>query len=207
MRRPGDGEDAVSSPRFHFGAMSPYSWLAAERIDALIADAEWRPLFLGGIFQATGGGTWGLTDRRKQGMAECERRARERGLGTIRWPEPWPTSDVLIARAMIFAHRRGGLKWFATEAMRLAFTEGVDLGERDAIEEAGRRSGFVGSEVAEATGSPEIKLALRAANDEAVALGVTGVPTVAVGESLFWGDDRLEEAAAVRGGSAGGVSS
>jgi 2-hydroxychromene-2-carboxylate isomerase len=37
---------------------------------------------------------------------------------------------------------------------------------------------------------------LRAATDAAHARGVFGVPTVAVGDELFWGDDRLEEAAA-----------
>ncbi len=43
---------------------------------------------------------------------------------------------------------------------------------------------------------PEIKHALRELNDEALAAGVFGVPTVLVGGELFWGDDRLEEAAA-----------
>jgi 2-hydroxychromene-2-carboxylate isomerase len=43
----------------------------------------------------------------------------------------------------------------------------------------------------------EVRAALRAANDEAVACGVFGVPTVRVGTALFWGDDRLEEAAAL----------
>jgi hypothetical protein len=41
------------------------------------------------------------------------------------------------------------------------------------------------------------RLLVRAANDEAVAHGVFGVPTVSVGARLFWGDDRLEEAARV----------
>jgi 2-hydroxychromene-2-carboxylate isomerase len=36
---------------------------------------------------------------------------------------------------------------------------------------------------------------LRAATDEAIGYGVIGVPTVRVGDQLFWGDDRLEEAA------------
>jgi 2-hydroxychromene-2-carboxylate isomerase len=44
-----------------------------------------------------------------------------------------------------------------------------------------------------------VKDALRAATDEAIALGVPGVPTVAVGERLFWGDDALEDAAAALG--------
>jgi 2-hydroxychromene-2-carboxylate isomerase len=41
-----------------------------------------------------------------------------------------------------------------------------------------------------------VKDELRALTDSAHALGVSGVPTVAVGDELFWGDDRLEEAAA-----------
>ena len=43
---------------------------------------------------------------------------------------------------------------------------------------------------------PQVKLALRAATDAAHELGVFGVPTVAVGGELFWGDDRLQDAAA-----------
>lgn len=35
---------------------------------------------------------------------------------------------------------------------------------------------------------------------EALARGVPGIPTVAIGSELFWGDDRLEEAAAAAGG-------
>ena len=44
--------------------------------------------------------------------------------------------------------------------------------------------------------SRSVKDRLRAATDEAAARGVEGVPTVAVGDELFWGDDRLEDAAA-----------
>jgi 2-hydroxychromene-2-carboxylate isomerase len=41
-----------------------------------------------------------------------------------------------------------------------------------------------------------VKDALRAATDEAAARGVTGVPSVVVGGEVFWGDDKLEHAAA-----------
>jgi 2-hydroxychromene-2-carboxylate isomerase len=49
---------------------------------------------------------------------------------------------------------------------------------------------------AAALDDPQIKRALREATEGAHARGVFGVPTVAVGDQLFWGDDRLEEAAA-----------
>jgi 2-hydroxychromene-2-carboxylate isomerase len=41
-----------------------------------------------------------------------------------------------------------------------------------------------------------VKDRLREATDRAGDLGVMGVPAVAVGDEVFWGDDRLEEAAA-----------
>lgn len=43
---------------------------------------------------------------------------------------------------------------------------------------------------------PEIRQALRSATGAAHARGVIGVPTIAIGEHLFWGDDRLQDAAA-----------
>jgi 2-hydroxychromene-2-carboxylate isomerase len=181
---------------FFFGAMSPYSWFAAERIGALLPDAEWRPVFAGGLFKANGRVTWGITADRARKIADCEGRARVHGLGPIRWPDPWPTNDVLIARAMIFAGRHGVLERFALTAMRMAFSEGLDLGELPAVRAVADRMGLPGDDVVDAVADAEIKTALRVANDDAVARGVFGVPTVSVGTALFWGDDRLEQAAA-----------
>ena len=41
-----------------------------------------------------------------------------------------------------------------------------------------------------------IKARLKQATATAGDLGVIGVPSVVVGDTVFWGDDRLEEAAA-----------
>lgn len=186
-------------PRFFFGAMSPYSWFAAERIDGLLARAQWRPLFLGGIFKENGRTSWGLTDGRSEGMADCEARAASYGLGPIHWPEHWPTNDLLIARGMVHAERQGRLKPFALSAMRLAFREGADLGDRQAVIEAGSRAGLDAPALDAALDDPDVKQALRAVNEEAVGAGVFGVPTVVLDGRLFWGDDRLAEAAAAVG--------
>jgi 2-hydroxychromene-2-carboxylate isomerase len=196
--------------RFYFGAMSPYSWLAAERIEALLPEARWRGVFAGAVFKANGRSSWGLGEARREGMADCEARAAGYGLGTIRWPVPWPTSDLLIARAMTFASRTRAstpasgaadrddalLRPLALAAMRLAFLEGGDLGDVETVLEAADRAGLDHRELREALVDPEIKQALRECTDEALALGVFGVPTVAIDGELYWGDDRLGEAAA-----------
>jgi 2-hydroxychromene-2-carboxylate isomerase len=187
----------VSSPRplFFFAAMSPYSWFAAERIERLIPDARWQGVLAGALFKANDRVSWGLTDRRAEGIADCEARAAAHGLGPIRWPQEWPTSDLLVARAIIYAEARGMLMPFALSAMRMAFLEGRDLGERETVLESGRRAGIEPSELEAALADQTVKDALRSVTGEAVALGVFGVPTVVLGTELFWGDDRLEDAA------------
>ena len=45
-----------------------------------------------------------------------------------------------------------------------------------------------------------VKDRLREHTDEALELGVIGVPTVVVDGTVFWGDDHLEDAAAAAAG-------
>ena len=179
---------------FYFGAMSPYSWLAAERMGELLPGAKWRPVFAGGLFKANGRVSWGLTERRAAGLRDCEARAAAYGIGPIRWPDPWPTNDLLAARAMLAARRLGVLVPFALSAMRLSFRERIDLGRLAAVQRAGERVGLEPEELSAAVADPGLKDELRAATDDAVSLGVFGVPTFRVDGALFWGDDRLEEA-------------
>lgn len=179
--------------------MSPYSWFAAERIESLLPQARWHGVFAGAVFKQNDRVSWGLTEQREEKLADCEARAAQHGLGPIRWPDPWPTVDLLVARAMIFCTQGREddrlLRSFGLAAMRLSFLEGVDLGESGAVLEAGRRAGIDEQALTEALQDQRIKDALRADTDAVVAAGVFGVPTVSVGEQLFWGDDRLEDAA------------
>jgi 2-hydroxychromene-2-carboxylate isomerase len=161
-------------------------------------------VFAGGLFRAAGRASWGLDERRAAGIADCEARAAAHGLGPIRWPEPWPTNDVLVARAMIIAAEAAVLRRFALAAMRLAFLEGADLGEPAAVAEAARRVALDPEEVAQGAPRPEVKERLRTETDAAHALGVIGVPSVVVGDEVFWGDDRLEQAAATARSAAAG---
>ena len=184
--------------------MSPYSWFAAERIERLLPQARWRGVFAGAVFKQNGRSSWGLDERRGAGIADCDVRAAEQGLGPIRWPDPWPTVDLLVARAMAYCAlldaARGGdcdelMRSFGLAAMRLTFLEGVDIGEHDAVLEAGQRAGIDERELGVALQDQQVKDATRALTDEAVTAGVFGVPSVLVGEQLFWGDDRLMDAA------------
>jgi 2-hydroxychromene-2-carboxylate isomerase len=193
---------------FYFDLGSPYAYLTAERLAGVLGEpVRWQPLSLGGLFKANGRSSWALGDheRRQAGMAEVERRARHYGLAPIRWPDPWPGNYLMAMRAATFAFTAGRGRELTLEAFRDAFARGVDLSIPAHVLDAAERAGLDRSEVEAATQEPEIKHALRAATDTAHALGVIGVPTIAIhvpggsGEELFWGDDRLEDAAMAAG--------
>src|ERR1700735_2797182 len=152
---------------FHFGAMSPYSWFAAERIGALIPDAQWRPVFAGGLFRATGRSTWGLSDRRQAGIVGCETRALRPGLGPMTWPEGWPSSDVLVARTLVVADQQGLLRPFALAAMRAEFRNGESLDDPAVLERVAGEVGLDAAGMIAATSTPAIKDSLRARHEQA----------------------------------------
>jgi len=190
--------EQIARTRFYFDLGSPYAYLAAERLaQALPEPVVWQPLLLGGLFKLNGRGSWarGAERGREDGMAEIERRARSYGLPPVRWPDPWPGDYLLAMRAATFAFAAGRGREFVLQAFRDAFQRGRDLAIPANVLDAAEQAGLDRAEVAAAVQDPQIKQALREATNAAHELGVIGVPTVAVKGELFWGDDRLKDAA------------
>jgi 2-hydroxychromene-2-carboxylate isomerase len=82
------------------------------------------------------------------------------------------------------------------EAYRSAFERGVDISTPAHVLAAARAAGLDPAAAAAAGRDVTVKTALRSATEVAHARGVFGVPTLAVGDELYWGDDRLEAATA-----------
>ncbi|MEJ7789984.1 MAG: DsbA family protein [Thermoleophilaceae bacterium] len=187
----------TDQPTFYFDLGSPYAYLAAERVNEILPVVPvWQPILLGGIWQHTGSGSWSLTDERDEGMAEVERRARERNLQPVRWPEPWPTNTLTAMRAATFCQGIGRTVAFSLAAFRQAFAGGRDLAVTDNVLIAGAACELHPRAILTGIETRSVKDKLKQATADAAERGVQGVPTVAVGSQLFWGDDRLEDAAA-----------
>jgi len=190
-------EAVAGQPTFYYDLGSPYAYLTAERINQVLGVVPvWQPILLGGIWQHTGGDSWARTDARAEGMAEIERRADEYGIQRIRWPDPWPTNTLTAMRVATYAQQGGRAVAFSLAAFRQAFAAGRDLSDTDNVLIAAAACELHPRAVLKAVEMQSVKDRLRAATGEAYAKGVRGVPTVAVGDELFYGDDRLEQAAA-----------
>lgn len=191
----------MERPVFYYDLGSPYAYLAAERVNAMFSEGiggppVWQPVLLGGLFKRFGRGSWSQTPARAEGIAEVERRAADYGLPPIRWPDPWPGNMLTAMRAATYAKSIGKGVAFSLAAFRQAFAGGVDLSEPDNVCIAAAACEIHPRALLRAIGTDSVKAELIAATEAAGDRGVSGVPSVAVGDQLFWGDDRLEEAVA-----------
>ena len=115
-----------------------------------------------------------------------------------RYPEGWPaeTYSLVALRGLLLTRDQDEQRAAARELYRTMFVNGRHLADVDAVREALARAGVDVEGFEERVRGDEVKARLRAHTDAALEAGVTGVPTVAVAGELFWGDDRLEDAAA-----------
>lgn len=199
-----DRDDAEADIAFYFDLGSPYAYLAAERVSRLFADAElaqpeWKPVLLGGLFQRFDRSSWMLGADREPGMRECERRADAYRLQPIRWPDPCPADTLYAMRVATYAKGIGRTVSFTLAAFRQAFAGGRDLSEPDNVAIAAAACELHPNAVAKGAGAESIKLRLRRETERAGDLGVSGVPSLRVGDRVYWGDDSLADAVAAAG--------
>jgi 2-hydroxychromene-2-carboxylate isomerase len=93
---------------------------------------------------------------------------------------------VPVLLGAIFAERGHG-SWSQTDSRAENVTE---------VERRAREYGLPAGELRDAVARQDVKDELRRVTAEAWAAGVIGVPCVRVGPRIFYGDDRLEDAAA-----------
>jgi 2-hydroxychromene-2-carboxylate isomerase len=196
---------SVARATFFYDLGSPYSYLAAERVNGLFAEhgiepPEWQPILLGGLFKRFDRESWGVGPGRLEGMQECERRAAARGLPPFRWPDPWPGNMLYAMRAATFAKQLGRSVSFPLAAFRQAFAAGRDLSDPESVMIAAAAAEIHPRALATAVERDSTKARLRDATERAGDLGVRGVPAVVVAEQVFWGDDRLVDAVAAATG-------
>jgi 2-hydroxychromene-2-carboxylate isomerase len=189
----------LTEPVFFYDFSSPYAYMSAHRVDeTLPLEPRWQPILFGSLIQEIGKVPWSMREgpARDAQMRECEQRAAALGL-PLRWPDGWPraTYSVLVLRAALVAQEHGRLREFSLAAYRQGLGLGRDLTDLGVVLAAAEEAGVDAEAVRDGVAREDIKQRLRRDTDEARELGVTGIPTVYAGGELFWGDDRLADAA------------
>lgn len=185
---------------FWFEFASTYSYLSAMRIEALAQKADvkviWRPFLLGPIFGAQGWQTSPFNiypDKGRNMWRDMERRTSALGLAFVR-PDPFPQNSLLAARLTVAGLEAGWGEAFARGVYEVEFAHGLAISEERVLEGILIKVGADPDAAFERAASPQVKQRLKNQTQEAIARHIFGAPTFMVGDELFWGDDRLEQA-------------
>ncbi|WAI83830.1 MULTISPECIES: 2-hydroxychromene-2-carboxylate isomerase [Achromobacter] len=183
-----------------FDFASPYSYLAIERIEALARDAgvnvDLRPFLLGPIFQAQG---WNDSPFRlfpgkgAYMMRDIARLADKYGV-VYKRPRLFPRMSVLPARIALLGQDEPWCRDFCVAVFRANFQHDEDIQSEDVVHALLKGLSLDADALIARAKSEAAKEALRRQVDRARDLGLFGAPTFFVGDEMFWGNDRLEDA-------------
>lgn len=185
-----------------FEFASTYSYLTIFRVEPLLRDARveyaWRPFLLGPIFQDNGMKTSPFVLDRVKGAhmrRDVERRAARYGLPFVR-PTVFPMNGLKAARIMTAALAEPWCGDFAKSVFAAQFAKRADISDEGVLRNGLEVCGVDSNRWLDLARQDETKECLRALTNQARARGIFGAPSFVVGDELFWGDDRLEEAIA-----------
>lgn len=183
---------------FEFG--SNYSYLSVMRIEHLAREVgvgiAWRPFLLGPIFRDLGWNSSPFVLQAEKGRYtwnDMRRRAAKYGLA-FNMPSSFPRTALLPMRVALLAADEPWVGSFCQRVMVQNFVDDLDIAQPDNTRRALEGLAADPDAFMAAAQGEDIKARLREQTGQARARGIFGAPTFFVGDEMFWGDDRLEDA-------------
>jgi 2-hydroxychromene-2-carboxylate isomerase len=183
---------------FYFDFGSPTTYLAWTQLPRICAEAGatlvYKPILLGGIFQATGNASPATIPAKGAYMgADLQRFARRYGVEFAFNPHfPINTMTMMRIATGLYTTRPGEFERFLGAVFPAMWVEGKDLGNPEVLAQVLTDAGLDAPALAASASDPSVKEALKAATAEAVDRGAFGAPTMFVGDEMFFGQDRLD---------------
>jgi len=172
-----------------FDVVSPFAYLGLPQLARLPARPRVVPVLLAALLQHYGQlGPAEIPSKRRFTYRFVLWRARELGL-PLRLPPAHPFNPLPALRLILAA---GSTLAAAQRVLSAAFADGLDVSAAPVIERLAAELGVTDPQ--HALADPLIKQRLHENTRWAIERGVFGVPTLVVGQELFWGQDALEMA-------------
>jgi 2-hydroxychromene-2-carboxylate isomerase len=185
---------------FDFG--SNYSYLSVMRIEALAAAhgvrIHWRPFLLGPVFRDLGFTNSPFVLQKEKGAyvwKDMERQCRKYDIPFVR-PSTFPRAALQAMRVALLGADQQWMAGYCRKIMQLNFADDRDIGSTEVVSDALAELGLPARQIIADSQSDANKLRLREQTETAAARGIFGAPTFFVGNEMFWGNDRLDDALA-----------
>ena len=184
---------------FFFDYTCPWAYLGSCRVEPYFRDlgveVDFRPVSLKVLYEPPpdGAGRPKLGERKQVNYASDLRHWADLVGADFasEQPEQRPDSELLL-RAAFVAEDAGRFREFHYPAYRARWAEARDIERPEVVRELLEGAGLDGAEALARAESPELVERLERESRVAVERGVFGVPTLFVGDEMFWGNDRYE---------------
>jgi 2-hydroxychromene-2-carboxylate isomerase len=185
---------------FFYDYSSPWTYLAFSRIEDVCrrsgADLEWRPILVGGIFNTVNPSVYESREHpvlpKARYMAKDLKDWAEFYALKLRFPPSvFPVNSVKSLRGALLALEHGKISEYSREVFAAYWEHDRDISRDDVLDSIVEAVGLDGAEYFAKIGSAEYKEQIRVNTDECMRRGGFGSPTMFVGDSMFFGNDRL----------------
>lgn len=186
------------SVEFYFDFGSPTSYLAYTQLPKICvetgAELVYRPVLLGGVFQATGNASpIAIPAKGRYTLIDMLRFAHRYGVPLQMNPH-FPINTLTLMRAATGIQMRQPERFEALLAsvFKGMWVDALNLGDPAVLGPLLAEAGFDPQALLALTAEQEVKDALKANTEAAIKRGMFGAPTMFVGDEMFFGQDRLD---------------
>ncbi len=190
----------MATLEFFYDCSSPWTYLAFHRIEEICAatgaQLAWRPILVGGVFNAVNRSVYEHRAKPVPAKARYYRKdlqdwARATGL-EIGEPPIFPVNSVKAMRGAFVALDAGCISAYSRAVFESYWRDLEDISQDPVLGRIVARVGLPAAAFFREIASPEIKARLRENTDLLIRRGGFGSPTCFVDESdMYFGNDRL----------------
>jgi 2-hydroxychromene-2-carboxylate isomerase len=176
---------------FYLDFISPYAYLAFEKLPLALMghsySVAYKPILFAALLKHHGQlGPAEMPSKRDWTYRQVQWLAHTQGV-ELQLPASHPFNPLALLRLAVASDARGEPNRYVCETLfRHVWRGGAEAADAQRLQALTQQLGF-----ARDANSDEVKGRLKAHTDEALALGVFGVPTLVVDGKLFWGLDAL----------------
>lgn len=184
---------------FFYDCSSPWTYLAFTKIEEVAArggaELVWRPILVGGVFNAVNPSVYETRERPVKPKARYYAKDLQDWAHLyklkIGQPTVFPVNSVKAMRGAFVAMEHGKNSPYSRRVFERYWGDDRDISKDEVLREIVREVGLDEKEYFAKIAQPEYKDKLKANTDEVIERGGFGSPTIFVEGEMFFGNDRL----------------
>lgn len=183
-----------------YDCASPWSYIAFERLSALAAkgnfEITWRPVVAGGVFAKANPGFIAAREQASPAKVAYTKKdiadwAADTGVSLVFPPKVFPVNSIKCMRVCLAADDIGRQPVVARILFQAYFQDDLDISDAEVVRD--RLNGIPETrEIMLRSASDSVKTRLIYNCDELVRRGGFGVPTMFLGDDMYFGADRID---------------